>query len=357
MSGPSDIYAAALGRGMLLADGTQQHVVQLMQRIYDELRSQKPRRWRFWRQPSPVRGLYIWGGVGIGKTCLMNFLYESVADLGAQRLHFHRFMHMVHSELKKRQGQSDPLRDFAASYSRKVRLLLFDEFYVSDITDAMLIGNLLQALFAHGVGFVATSNEAPQRLYYDGLQRERFLPAIKLIEENTEVIHMEGSIDYRSRYLQTAGVYYCPIDGDSHRQMQGDFERFTTGDNTQVGTIRINGRDLQVLGHGDDCVWMKFIELCGTARNVADYMELASLYPILLLSDMPQLGPDDDDMVRRFISLIDELYERRVKLIVSAAVAAEQLYTGTRHAAIFRRTVSRLSEMAGKEYLALAHLA
>ena len=246
MSGPAGIYAAALRDGALLQDDTQKHVVAVMQRMHQELHARKREAWKFWRRNlSPVRGIYLWGGVGIGKTCLMNFLHESLAPLGAQRLHFHRFMHMVHSELKQRQGETDPLSGFAAKYARTFKALLFDEFYVSDITDAMLLGNLLQALFANGVSFVATSNQPPHLLYHNGLQRERFLPAIDLIERNTEVLHMDGAADYRSRYLQSAGVYYHPANDSSRDKMRSDFSRFTTGDTTQSGVIILNGRELK----------------------------------------------------------------------------------------------------------------
>lgn len=357
MSGPACIYASALRDGALLQDDTQRRVVGSMQRMYGELQARKREAWKFWRRKlSPVRGIYLWGGVGTGKTCLMNFLHESLSALGAQRLHFHRFMHMVHEELRRRQGEADPLSGFAAKYARAFKVLLFDEFYVSDITDAMLLGNLLRALFANGVSFVATSNQPPHLLYHNGLQRERFLPAIDLIERNTEVLHMDGAVDYRSRYLQATGVYYHPVNDFSRERMRSDFGRFTTGDVTQSGVIVVNGRELKVLGHGDDCVWMQFDQLCGTPRNAADYMELASLYPVMLLSGAPRLGADDDDVARRFVALIDELYERKVKLIMSAEAPADQLYQGRRHAGIFQRTVSRLNEMGSGEYLSQAHL-
>ena len=357
MPDPASIYAAQLRDGSLLEDAVQAKAVASMQRIYTELRQQERPAWMFWRRGhSLVRGLYLWGGVGIGKTCLMNFLYQCLANSGAQRLHFHRFMYMVHNELKQRQGESDPLSGFARSYARKVRILLFDEFYVSDITDAMLLANLLQALFANGVSFVATSNQPPGMLYHNGLQRDRFLPAIELIEQNTEVLHMDSDTDYRSRYLQSSGVYYHPANKFSHDQLQRYFERFTKGDSTSRGVIIVNGRELKVLGHGDDCVWLSFMELCDTPRNTADYIELASLYPVLLLSDVPELDEDNDDATRRFIALIDELYERRVKLVMSAAVPAAKLYHGRCHSEIFQRTVSRLNEMGGQEYLGQAHL-
>jgi cell division protein ZapE len=303
----------------------------------------------------PETGVYLWGAVGRGKTWLMDMFYDSIPFTQKRRRHFHRFMQDVHNGLKDYAGQSAPLDSVADEIAAGVEVLCFDEFFVSDIADAMILGTLLAALFERGVTLVATSNCAPDDLYRDGLQRQRFLPAIAQLKEHTRVLAMDGGADYRLRRLTRAGTYLLTTDPGTEARLAGLFRGLTHGAAATAGTIEIAGRRIATLGLDRQAVWFDFRAICDGPRSTEDYIELARSWPAVLISGVPVLTQQDEDAARRFIALVDELYDRRVKLVLTAAVSLAQLYQGERLRFEFQRTLSRLSEMQSVEYLSQQH--
>ena len=305
--------------------------------------------------PRRVRGLYLWGAVGRGKTFLVDLFFQSLPFEQKLRLHFHRFMGRVHAELAKLDGRSDPLREVAAHFAGQARVFCLDEFFVTDIGDAMILGVLLQHLFARGVLLVTTSNIEPQQLYRDGLQRAKFLPAIALIQQHCEVVELLSTQDYRLRALTRAGVYFTPLSAAAERGLATCFERIAPGELRPESDILINERRIAVKRRADGVIWFDFDALCEGPRAVADYIELARSFNTVLISGVPQFTPQMDDAARRFVELVDEFYDRGVNLVLSAATPATELYDGERLRAQFARTESRLIEMQSREYLAGAH--
>lgn len=306
-------------------------------------------------EPEPVRGLYFWGGVGRGKTFVMDLFFEGLPFDDKLRLHFHRFMRRVHQELTELQGTRDPLQTIARRFADEARVLCFDEFFVSDITDAMILANLLDALFERGLVLVATSNVAPVDLYKDGLQRSKFLPAIGLLERHTQVLNVDGGTDYRLRALQAAEIYHSPLDAAADSNLQTAFVAICPDAGHEGGDLEIEGRLISTRMAGDGVAWFDFLALCDGPRSQNDYIELARIFQTILISGVMQLDTKREDQARRFISLVDEFYDHNVKLILSAAVPLESLYTGTRLAFEWARTDSRLREMQSGEYLAREH--
>jgi cell division protein ZapE len=304
-----------------------------------------------------IRGLYLWGGVGRGKTFLMDLFFESLKIEKKKRIHFHRMMHDVHDRLARLGDIADPLEAVAESLAAETRVLCFDEFFVSDIADAMILGKLLDGLFRRGVILVTTSNARPDELYKDGLQRQRFLPAIELLNTHTDVIHMDNGADYRLRLLQRAGTYLTPDDAEASKKLQFFFDESASTHISKDEQLAVNGRTIKAHQCAKGVAWFEFLELCDGPRSQADYIELARWYPSVIVSGVPVLDAQKADQTRRFIALVDEFYDRRVKLILSAAAPAGALYTGKRLKFEFERTVSRLIEMQSSEYLALPHLA
>lgn len=355
---PRQRYLRDLEMPGVLRDDAQARAVDALQAVYDALMSRPPRRGVFWRRATwpAVRGLYMWGGVGRGKTWLMDMFYDSLAFPEKRRTHFHRFMLDVHERRKAFPEHRDPLRQVARAYAAEVRVLCFDEFYVSDIADAMILGRLSEALFAEGVTLVATSNCAPDALYPNGLQRQNFLPAIDTLKRNVEVLNVDSGVDYRLRQLTQLPLFISPSDDAAQARMEHDFNRLSTEHGARNVDLRINGRSLVAVRASEGVAWFRFAEICEGPRGSADYIELARLYHTVLLSDVPQLNADLEDAARRFINLVDEFYDRGVKLIVAAAVPEAQLYSGRRLIFEFRRTHSRLTEMQSAEYLARPHL-
>lgn len=353
-------YRDDIANGRRQADAAQEKAVHTLAHLQRDLqrRSRQPlpfwQRW-FGTRPAPVRGLYMWGGVGRGKTYLMDLFFDSLPFAEKQRLHFHRFMHWLHAELKRRKGEANPLSNIGAELAGKTRVLCFDEFFVTDIGDAMLLAGLLDAMFAHGVTLVATSNIPPARLYENGLARDNFLPAIALIEQHCQVMNVDGGTDYRLRDLQQYGVYLCPDDAAAEAVLE---QRFVSlcGHEHRTEPLIVNDRAVHARRWGDGAAWFDFAALCESARAQADYIELAREFPNVLVSRVPQLSAAKDDAARRFISLIDEFYERKVKLTLAAAVPLEQIYVGEQLAFPFERTRSRLQEMQTAAYLGAAHL-
>ena len=310
----------------------------------------------------PERGLYLWGGVGRGKTWLMDMFFESLPFPEARRRHFHRFMHDVHTELKAMRSpgspwasRESPLDLVAEQIARDTRVLCFDELFVTDIADAMIIGGLFEGLFRRGVTLVATSNSPPRDLYKDGLQRQRFLPAIDLIERHVDVVNVDGTTDYRLRQLTQAGTYLLSTASDTPQRLEALFNELAHHGTTSGGSIEIEGRDIPVVRQSGSAVWFDFAAICGGPRSQDDYIEIAREYQSVIVANVPVLDALHDNEARRFIALVDELYDRSVNLIVSAAVPPVALYVGERLSFPFQRTVSRLIEMQSEEYLARQH--
>ena len=360
---PRERYRDELARGVLLPDPAQAALVEELDRVHRSLLARRDggllaRLARRLGRASdePVRGLYVWGGVGRGKTHLVDLFHRASGLDRKQRIHFHRFMQHVHGELNALPDREDPLGIVAARLAKRARVLCFDEFHVSDITDAMILGRLLAGLFGHGTTLVATSNIEPSRLYAGGLQRERFLPAIALIEQHAKVIRLDSETDYRLRALERARTWYAPLGPDAERDLSECFRALAPEDVVDGGDLVILGRSVPSVRHADGIAWFDFETLCAGARSVADYIEIARDFHSVMLSGVPVLDDSRRDPVRRFIHLVDELYERNVNLIVSAAASPDGLYRGRRLAGPFERTRSRLVEMQSTEYLGREHI-
>lgn len=358
--GPAQLYAGRVEAGEITFDPAQFEAVGHLDRLYGQL-AQTPVRKGFWSRlfaPADVprmKGLYFWGGVGRGKTFLMDLFYEALPFPEKQRMHFHRFMRHVHREMHELQGEANPLRAIARRFARQARVLCFDEFFVSDITDAMILANLLEALFEQGVVLVATSNVIPDRLYDNGLQRRKFLPAIELIEQNTTIINLDGGIDYRLRTLEAAEIYHTPLDSEADKSLERSFQALSPDQGVVGMVLEIEGRSIPTRACGEGVAWFDFPALCEGPRSQNDYIELAMIFQTVLISNVPVFTPRKEDAARRFISLVDEFYDHNVKLILSAEAPVLDLYQGEKLTFEFRRTESRLQEMQSRQYLAREH--
>jgi cell division protein ZapE len=359
-------YAEAAAAGGFSDDPVQRAALAPLERLRGELlRAERvsftARLLRRFSGPSNYgaapRGVYLWGGVGRGKTWLMDLLVESMPSVPRQRVHFHRFMQGVHAGLRRHHDRSAPLSAVAADLAAEARLLCLDELFVSDIADAMLLGGLFTELVDRGVTLVFTSNVSPAGLYRDGLQRQRFLPAIELLERHCEIVCVDGGSDYRLRQLTRAPIWLQGGSTMADAQMIDIFEDLADGAGTIGGTLSVEGREIPVLRSCDNVAWFDFAALCEGPRSQNDYVSLAREFQSVLLSGVPVFDGrgNSDNAARRFIALVDEFYDRRVNLVVSAAVAPSQLYRGSRLAFEFERTASRLVEMQSEEYLASGH--
>jgi cell division protein ZapE len=359
---PLERYHAEGARPDFVQDPDQLAAITRLDALYHTLMEASRasrRRLKWWPAPriTAPRGLYLWGGVGRGKTFVVDTFCASLPDTLRVRVHFHSFMRDVHARLRQLRGAQDPLREIAAGWSRDMRLLCLDEFHVVDITDAMLLGQLLAALFARGVTLVTTSNEAPDDLYRGGLQRERFLPAIAMLKQHLEVFEFGGATDYRWRTLTRAATYYAPADEAAERALADCWMGLTRQTAAPAPPLEVEGRQIPVRARADGAVWFTFSDLCDGPRGTLDYIEIACCHHTVLLSGVPCFGDESADAARRFINLVDEFYDRGVNLLLSAAAPPDQLYAGARLAASFRRTASRLVEMQSQQYLAKPHLA
>jgi len=354
-------YEESLARHGRERDAEQDVVVDLLGRIQDELvaTDARPRSLldRFRRRPryESVRGAYIWGGVGRGKTFLMDLFFQTLPIEQKRRGHFHRIVKDVHDRLADLGSMEDPLDRVADDLAKDVRVLCFDEFFVSDIGDAMILGRLLERLFERGITLIATSNVAPARLYAGGLQRQRFLPAIAAIERHTNVVHLGGDLDYRLRLLEQAGTYLLSTDSDTQSRLESVLSDAASAPIESNRVLEIHGRDIVARWCGKTVAWFDFDELCDGPRSQDDYIEISRLYKTVIVSDVPRLDYQLDNQARRFIAMVDEFYDRRVKLVLSASAPLVELYAGQRLAFEFERTTSRLIEMQSGEYLHLAH--
>jgi cell division protein ZapE len=348
------------------ADASQVAAIGKLDQLRGALRraQRRERRW-LWRlrvalgrvpARRAVPGVYLWGGVGRGKTLLLDIFFASLG-IPARRAHFHRFMQDVHLRLEalRSAATENPLERVAADLAADIRVLCFDELYVSDIADAMILAGLFAGLVDRGVTLVFTSNREPRDLYPDGLQRARFLPAIALLDRVTAVVPVDADTDYRLRQLKRAPLYLSTATEDADSRLLQRFEAITGEPGTGPGAIDVLGRSIPYRRRAEGAVWFEFSDLCEGPRSTADYIEIARLYHTVVLANVPEFGSADDDAARRLIALVDEFYERGVKLVVSAAAAPEALYHGDRLDFEFRRAASRLAEMQSHEYLARAH--
>lgn len=355
---PLEEYRRLVERGALTADPHQMEVLPTLDRIWRETAAQPRRRLLSRlrsRGPEPVRGLYLWGGVGRGKTRLMDLFYDCLPASQRQRIHFHRFMQRIHAGLRAQGAARDPLPRVAADWAADCRVLCLDEFFVADIADAMLLAGLLDELFARGVTLVTTSNVEPDQLYRDGLQRAKFLPAIDRIKQHMQVLELGGETDFRLRILEQSEIYHHPLDDAADTVLGRAFERIAA-DCELNHDLEINGRAFHARRRGDGVIWFDFDELCRKPRGAVDYIEIARAFNTVVISDAPQLDDSGNAAARRLITLIDEFYDRNVKLLMSAQAPIPELYTGRRLAFEFQRTASRLTEMQSHEYLARPHL-
>ncbi len=361
---PMQRYQRDLARPDFRHDAAQEAAVRALQKVADGLRARYDAarearglsRLRLQKEMRrPVQGLYMWGGVGRGKTYLMDLFFESLPFRRKLRIHFHRFMQRVHKELNDLRGTQNPLDIVADRLHDEAVVICFDEFFVTDITDAMLLGGLFEKLFARGVTLVATSNIVPDRLYEHGLQRERFLPAIAMLKQHCDVLNVDSGIDYRLRVLEKAELYHCPLDAGAETSLRQSFGELTSGLHVECRPIVINDRHIDVIACTDDVLWTTFAELCVAARSAPDFIELAREYHTVLLANVPVMDDRLNDAARRFINLVDEFYDRSVKLIMSAEAPIDGLYTGNKLAFEFQRTRSRLLEMQSQEFLAREH--
>jgi cell division protein ZapE len=357
MSEVERIYQQTLAERGFKSDEAQLRAVAALARCEREWADYKSRRsnavTKLLVRPPIPRGVYMYGGVGRGKSFLMDCFFQAVPLTRKTRLHFHEFMREVHRELQELKGTVNPLDELGKRIARRFRLICFDEFHVADVTDAMILHRLLDAMFANRVSIVTTSNFHPDALYPGGLHRDRILPAIELLKAKMEVINVDAGTDYRQRTLQQVAMYHCPLDEQAELQMRQAFEQLAEA-RDEDPKLHIEHRELRALRRAGGVVWFDFATLCGGPRSQNDYLEIASRFHTVLLSGVPQMPPRLASEARRFTWLVDVLYDRRVKLILSAAVPAEQLYLEGPLSHEFPRTVSRLAEMQSAEFLALA---
>ena len=365
MTTPQEQYQRRIADGELNADAAQQDAIRALTALHATLiaSGSAPQGWRrrlarlSGRPIAPTQGIYLWGKVGRGKTFLMDLFYACLPFDDKIRQHFHRFMASVHQGLKDFRQRSDPLEHLADRLADQTRIICFDEFAVSDIADAMILGELFGALFKRGVTLAATSNIKPEDLYRDGLQRQRFVPAIKLLQQHTYVMQLAGDQDYRLRVLERADVYQCPSGDEANNRLAEYFAAIAPEQGRPAGDIDVLGRPITFRNSADGVIWFDFSALCDGPRSQDDYIEISRCYQTVLVSDVPQFDPTLENQARRFIALVDEFYDRRVKLILSAAVTLGELYRGSLLRGEFHRTRSRLEEMQSHDYLAAAHRA
>ncbi len=349
-----EFYEHALTQRHFTADDAQRRAVERLQLAFDGWVEFKSRRSnslkRLINRPDVPKGVYLWGGVGRGKSFLMDSFYSVVPVVRKTRLHFHEFMRAVHRELDELKGVADPLDEVAKRIARKYRLICFDEFHVSDIADAMILYNLLRALFDNGVSFVMTSNYAPDTLYPDGLHRDRMLPTIALLKAKLDVLNVDAGIDYRKRALEQVDSYHTPLGAAADAALRHAYASIAeSADEDQ--RIRIEEREIRCLRRAGGIIWFDFATLCGGPRSQNDYLEIASRFHTVILSGIPIMSAAQSSEARRFTWLIDVFYDHKVKLLMSAAGAPEELYTQGMLANEFHRTVSRIIEMQSREYM------
>ncbi|MFN2309249.1 MAG: cell division protein ZapE [Gammaproteobacteria bacterium] len=357
---PRERYQAEVDRGALRCDAAQLRALDRIQQLYDDLLRVPVPGLGWWgrllRTPRrPVRGLYLWGGPGRGKTYLADALFESLPFPHKRRVHFHRFMQDIHGQLKTLPRTPNPLEVIGKRMARQLRVLCLDEFHVHDIADAMLLSGLLQALFDAGITLVATSNSAPDALYLEGMQRDRFLHAIDLIKAHTQVLHLDSPTDFRCELLERGGTYHIAAGEAAHAILEGHLRRLAPTAVRYGQVMMLNQHPVPTVASADDVVWFRFADLCEAPLWARDYLEIAQRFHTVLLSEIPCMDEGRDDAAKRFMHLVDALYDRQVKLVVAAQGGPEELYSGRYLQFAFGRTVSRLQEMGSRRYLAKPH--
>lgn len=361
--GPLGAYQEVMRDPGFLPDPAQEEAITRLEALYQTLAA--------WQAPvsslldrlrgrqtaiEPVRGLYLWGGVGRGKTFLMDLFYDALPGQNKLRLHFHRFMQLVHEELTLLKNQPNPLIEVGRRFAERARVLCLDEMQVNDITDAMILAGLFGNLFNRGVTLVTTSNIEPDQLYRNGLQRDRFLPAIDLIRRYTEVVELDSPTDYRLRRLERAEVYHCPLDAEAHACLERGYKAAVGVAHPKPNFILINHREIPVVRWTDGVAWFDFDVICNIPRSQLDHVELSRFFHTILLENVCAMDDEQADKAQRLITLVDAFYDRNVKLLISAEVPPDALYEGRDLAFQFQRTLSRLHEMQSHEYLARPHL-
>jgi cell division protein ZapE len=358
-----ELYAAEIQKRGFAADNAQLTAIRQLERLRAELAeaAAAPLGKRLLRgltsNGSAPKGVYLWGGVGRGKTWIMDLFYSSLTLASKRRTHFYRFMQEVHADLKRLKGMQSPLDGVADKIAKKSRVICFDELFVSDIADAMILAGLFGALVKRDVALVFTSNVKPKDLYKNGLQRDRFLPTIALIEKHCDVINADGGVDYRLRQLTAAPIYLPAGAPDTQKRLEELFDELSDDDVESDGTISVHNRKIKVVRESENVIWFDFAALCEGPRSPADYVAIASEYQSVIIANVPVFTVEADNAARRFISVIDEFYDRGVNVILSAAAAPNELYKGEKLKFEFQRTASRLTEMQSEEYLAMAHRA
>lgn len=350
-------YQIALDHEGQMRDPAQQEVLHEFDRLLAQLNATPS--WMGWlrkRRPDRMpKGIYLWGGVGRGKTWLMDLFFELLPEGEKERLHFHRFMRWVHDELSRVSGQPEPLSIIAKNLAKRIRILCLDEFNVIDIGDAVILAGLIKALLSEGIVLVTTSNQHPDDLYKSGIQRASFLPAIALLNQYTNVIELKGDCDYRCELLEQLTIYHYPLNREVQAALEQEFDRLATDPVDDKNEVDIMGRPMQYLRRAPGLIWFDFEALCGPPRSQHDYIEIARCHHSVFVTNIPILDDSREDRSRRFIFCVDEFYDRRVKMVVSAEVALEELYQGQRLQFEFERTISRLQEMQTSAYLGQSH--
>ena len=370
-SGPLEWYWHFSQRHDFQADSEQLRVLEKLQRLFEELEDYRHYRagkinrlvTNLGAGRKPPRGIYIWGGVGRGKSLMMDAFFKVLPHKRKRRVHFHEFMREVHGRMRALPGQEDPLDPISVTIAKEVRVLAFDEFHVSDIADAMILGRLLELMIARGVVLVMTSNYKPDDLYPNGLQRARFLPAIEILKRDLDVVELTGSTDHRRRILDTLSVYYTPIDGNADAHLATFFEAMTKATYAENSSIEVGGRPVAFRRRAKGVIWFDFTELCEKPRSQVDFLEIASAYHTVLVSGVRRMNVTQTDVVRRFTWLVDVFYDQRVKLVLSADAQPEDLVQAQDSSAPhermvrkeFARTASRLREMQSRDYFSRRH--
>lgn len=350
---PLEYYQEQCKDGKILLDTEQLIVIKKLEHVYAELIIEQAKRLRWtsiFRHNHLVKGIYLWGGVGVGKTFLMDCFYHTLPFKQKLRMHFHQFLQKIHHDLTIHQGEADPLQVIAKEIAEQTIVICFDEFFVTDITDAMLLGRLLKALFNQGVCLVTTSNIAPDELYQYGLQRLQFLPTIAMIKENTNVIHIPSNRDYRLRHLCEAGVFYTPLNQAASDNMEKTFSVLTEGMIVDEWPIEIHGRSIPIKKKSKDTIWFEFNDICNIPRSQNDYLAIAEQFKTVFISNIPVIPYNAKDQICLFINLVDVLYDAKVRLVISAAESIQELYNRGHKILEYERTQSRLLEMQSTDY-------
>lgn len=349
---PTEYYQQALSSGQIREDARQQVIIEKLDIIFQSLmeRHLKKNWLDHFRAKKTIKGLYLWGSVGIGKTFLMDCFYHCLT-IPKLRLHFHQFLLRIHEELQAIQGKKNPLSLIAKKIANETTVICFDEFFVSNIADAMILGELFQHLFENGVTLITSSNIPPDLLYKEGLQRERFLPAIHLIKENTEVIHLHSKMDYRKQHVRQSGVYYTPLNDLAMQNMEEAFVHFSNGAIPEEEPITVYQRDIAIIKKAGSVIWFDFDVICGRPRCQNDYLALTEKYHTVMIQNVREIKLNEHDLILSFIYLVDILYDAHCRLILSASVSLEHIFDPEKTKQPIQRTLSRLIEMQSQEYV------